>query len=120
MTYTGPERRRHPRINERFVVSYRLVKEANDVDMAQTKNLSQGGMLLTTNKKFGIGTSIALEIRLPFNPNPILLIGKVLESREVTKNLIYDTRIQFLTPDKKLQKAISSTVDYYLKREKDR
>ena len=116
MTYAGPERRKHPRISGRFIVSYRILEEYNNADISQTKNISLGGMLLTTNRALDPGTNLALEIRLPFDPNPIMLIAKVLESREITKNLIYDTRLMFLAVDEKHRKVISETVDYYLKK----
>ena len=116
MTYTGPERRKFPRIIARFIVSYRVLEENDAIDVSQTKNLSLGGMLLTTNRKFDSGTNLALEIRLPFDPNPIMLIGKVVESREITRNLIYDTRLSFLAVDERHRKVISQTVDYYVKK----
>jgi hypothetical protein len=118
MAYSGPERRKHPRIdNARFVVSYRVFEEgAENVNISQTKNLGLGGMLLTTNREFKPGTDLALEIRLPFDPNPIILVGKVLESRQIIKDLIYDTRLQFLAIDENHRKIINQTVDYYLKR----
>ena len=116
MTYAGPERRRNPRIASRFIVSYRIIDESDNIDISQTKNMSLGGMLLTTNRKFDSGTNLALEIRLPFDPNPIMLIGEVTESKEVIKNLIYDTRLKFLAIDEKHKNVIGQTVDYYLKR----
>ena len=116
MSYGGPERRKHPRISGRFIVSYRVFEENNAVDVSQTKNLSLGGMLLTTNRQFETGINLALEIRLPFDPNPIMLIGKVVESREITKDLIYDTRLSFLAVDERHRNVISQTVGYYLKK----
>lgn len=117
MTYTGPERRKHPRIsNAHFIVSYRIPQESNNVDVSQTKNLSLGGMLLTTNREFEPGTNLALEIRLPFDPNPILLVAKVLESRQIIKDLLYDTRLEFLSVDEKHRKLIAKTVEHYLKK----
>lgn len=116
MIYAGSERRKHSRISARFIVSYRILEEIDNVDVTQTKNLGIGGMLLTTNKPFEPGTNLALEIRLPFDPNPIMLIAKVLDSREVTKDLIYDTRLSFLAIDEKHRKIITQTVDYYLKK----
>jgi len=118
MSFAGVEKRKHPRVEARFVVSYRILNENDKRDMSQTKNLSLGGMLLTTNRQFSVGTNLALEIRLPFDPNPILLVGKVLESREVTKHLIYDTRITFIAIDEKHRSVISETVKHYLKRGK--
>ncbi|MCX5713788.1 MAG: PilZ domain-containing protein [Candidatus Omnitrophica bacterium] len=116
MGYAGPERRTDPRVNGRFIVSYRVLEEDESIDITQTKNLSLGGMLLTTNRHFVSGTNLALEIRLPFDPNPIMLIAKVIDSQEITKNLIYDTRLSFLAIDERHKKAISQTVNYYLKR----
>jgi hypothetical protein len=117
MNYTGPDRRKHPRIGGRFIVSYRILDEEDNTDISQTKSLSLGGMLLTTNRKFELGTSLALDIRLPFDPNPIMLIAKVIESREISKDLIYDTRLEFLAVDEKHRKVIGQTVNYYLKKE---
>lgn len=116
MAYPGSERRKHPRIMGRFIVSYRIMEEADNADISQTKNLSLGGMLLTTNRQFNPGTKLALEIRLPFDPDPIMLIARVVESREITKNLIYDTRLMFLAVDERHRKAMNETVEYYLKK----
>lgn len=116
MNYEGPERRQHPRITARFIVSYRILEESNNIDISQTKNVSLGGMLLTTNRAFGIGTNLAVEIRLPFDPNPIMIVAKVLESREISKDLIYDTRLMFLAIDERHRGVIKDTVDYYLKK----
>lgn len=116
MAYNGVEKRRFPRINGRFIVSYRIVEENDNVDISQSKNISLGGMLLTTNRKFEPGTNIALEIRLPFDPLPIILVATVLGSREIIENLIYDTRLMFISVDERHKKIIQETVDYYLKK----
>jgi len=116
MAYSGLERRKYPRIVGRFIVAYRVIDEVDKVDISQTKNISLGGMLLTTNRKFDAGTNLSLEIRLPFDPDPIKIIAKVLESKEITKNLIYDTRLMFLTIDEKHIKIITETVNYYTKK----
>ena len=113
--YKGEEKRKYPRASGHFVVSYRVFNEADNVDISKTKNLSLGGMLLTTNRPFEPGTNLALEIRLPFDAHPILLMGKVVESREISKNMIYDTRIQFVAVDEHHRRVIGGTVEYNLK-----
>ncbi|MDD5255721.1 MAG: PilZ domain-containing protein [Candidatus Omnitrophica bacterium] len=115
--YAGPERRKNPRINARFIVSYRIIEEQDNIDITQTKNLGRGGMLLTTNRAFNPGTRLALEIRLPFDPNPITLTGRVVTSQEVTRGLIYDTRLEFLSVDSRHEKIISDTVNCYLRKD---
>ncbi len=114
--YIGPEKRKYPRANGRFIVSYRVIPNNSDADISQTKNLSLGGMLLTTNCQFPIGTNLALQIRLPFDPDPIMIIAKVLDSKEITNGVIYDTRLVFLAIDEKHRKVIGETVGYYLKK----
>jgi hypothetical protein len=114
--YTGPEKRKNPRALGRFIVSYRVIPKNTNADLTQTKNLSLGGMLLTTNCAFAAGTNLALEIRLPFVANPIMIIARVLESKEITKGIIYDTRLIFLAVDEEHRKAINETVDYYIKK----
>jgi len=115
--YSGVERRRSERIHARFVVSYRILEEVDNVDITQTKNLSLGGMLLTTNRSFPEGTHLALEIRLPFDRNPIIIVGRVLESREISKDLIYDTRLIFLAIDEKHRSIIKETVDFNVRKD---
>ena len=116
MTYTGPERRKYHRIEGRFIVSYRVFEQHQNVDITQTKNLGLGGMLLTTNRQFDEGTKLALEIRLPFDPHPIFIIARVVNSQEITRDLIYDTRLAFVAVDEKHRKIVGDTVDYYLKK----
>ncbi len=114
MEYKGPERRKHPRIKGRFIVSYRIMEEVDNVDITQTKNIGLGGMLLTTNMRFERGTPLAVEIRLPFEKNPIMLIGKVVESVEITKELIYDTRLEYIAIDENHRSIINKTIDFYI------
>ena len=95
--YGGPERRNLPRIDANFVVSYRIKSES--YDLSQTKNLSQGGMLLTTNRAFDKGTLLAMIIRFPLVPQKIETTAEVVSSREVVKGLIYETRVRFLDLD---------------------
>lgn len=114
--FSGTERRKFPRAQGRFIVSYRIIPTNENADISQTKNLSLGGMLLTTNCQFQVGTNLALEIRLPFDPDPIKIIANVLESKEITKNIIYDTRLIFVAVDEKHKKVIDETVGYYLKK----
>ena len=62
---------------------------------------------------------LALEIRLPFDAHPIMIIGRVVESCEIMKDMIYDTRIEFLTVDERHRKVVGETVSYYIKKEKE-
>lgn len=93
--YLGREKRRYPRLQANFVISYRIKHIPKDYDLSQTKNVSQGGLLLTTNKKFAPGTQLALTIKFPFVPQQIDVLGTVVDSKEIVKNIIYETRLFF-------------------------
>ncbi len=95
------ERRKYPRLSATFVVSYKIKKIPNDYDLSQTKNVGQGGVLLTTNRKFATGTQLALMIKFPFVPQRIEVLATVVDSKEIAKDVLYETRFAFADLDKK-------------------
>lgn len=117
-TFSGSERRRGPRVNKNFVVSYRVYGEADNVDISQTRNIGEGGMMLTTNRAFDTGTILSFEIKLPFLPSPIRMLGRILESKEIARNLIYETRLIFTYMDDESKEVIKNTVDFFSKKDK--
>lgn len=107
MTDKGKERRRHPRVDKTFIVSYRVCEGIGNYDLTQTKNISVGGMLLTTNQQFNAGVLLSIDIRLPFLVKPLKLKGRIVESKQVVKNLIYDTRIELIEIDRDTKEVIN-------------
>ena len=93
--YGGRDRRKKPRTDANFVISYHLQREDANYDLTQTKNVSQGGMLLTTNRKFEKGTRLDMTMQFPFLDDKIRVVGEVVGSKEVLKDLIYETRLMF-------------------------
>jgi hypothetical protein len=73
-------------------------------------------MLFTSSEPFEKGTSLALKIRLPNVLNPIMPTAKVIESRELVKGVVYDTRVQFLAMKDTDRQAINDTLDIYFKK----
>ena len=109
------EKRKYPRIESNFIISYRIKQLPADYDLTQTKNVSQGGLLLTTNKKFTPGTILAITIRFPFTPAGIEITGKIVDSEEVRKGWIYDTRIEFLDLDEKFFHKLGQFINKHSK-----
>ncbi|MFH1767853.1 MAG: PilZ domain-containing protein [Candidatus Omnitrophota bacterium] len=110
--HSGQEKRKRPRVDVNFVVSYRVKKDYSNNDLSQSKNISQGGMLLTTNCKFEKGTYLAMKIRFPFAPErKIEIVGEVVESREVMRNFIYETRLKFLDFNKDMLDKLGDFID---------
>ncbi len=91
-----PEKRKYPRINKHFILSY---FDLNDPlvrhNASQLQNISLEGLCLITGKAFSTGTRLGIELRTPFLSEFVHLKGTVLDSREKIKNIIYETRVQF-------------------------
>ena len=117
MKYAGKERRKGQRFQAKLIVSYRICDEDNNIDVSQSKNVGLGGMLLTTNKAFRPGTNLALTIRMPFASDPVNIIARVEDSKEVQKDEIFDTRLSFVSIDEKHKKFLLEALDYYKKKE---
>jgi hypothetical protein len=92
------------------------MEDVGNIDISQTKNIALGGMLLTTNRYFSPGTKLAIEIRMPVDRVPIMLIARVIDSKQITKDLIYDTQLEFLAVDEHHRRIISQTMESYLKK----
>ena len=97
----GKERRRYPRLSANFVTSYKIKQTPNDFDLSQTKNVGQGGVLLTTNRQFIPGTLLILMVKFPFVLQRIEVSATVVDSKEVAKDVLYETRLAFAYLDKK-------------------
>ncbi|MFH1519504.1 MAG: PilZ domain-containing protein [Candidatus Omnitrophota bacterium] len=94
--YKERERRKYPRMSGNFVINYRIQQMPYGYDLSQTKDVSQGGVRITTGKPFEAGTCLAMNLRIPFVPGKIEIKGKVVNSREVVRDLIYETQVEFL------------------------
>jgi len=93
--YDIRNRRKARRGDANFVISYHMQKEDTNYDLTQTRNISQGGMLLTTNREFEKGTRLDMTIQFPFLVDKIQVVGEVVGTKEVLKDLIYETRLKF-------------------------
>jgi Tfp pilus assembly protein PilZ len=109
MSPNESEKRQYPRINNHFMVSYHLLENNTVIDLSQTKNLSEGGMAFNANVKFNPGAQLVLNLRIPLAPEPVKIIGQVVESSEAGKNIYY-TRVKFVNIDEKYRAAVLSTI----------
>ncbi len=116
MDYSGPERRKFPRIGGKFLISYKVAEAEDLIDISQTKNVSLGGLLLTTDRAFKPGVSLMIEVRLPVDPKPIKILAKVVQTQELVKGLIYDTHLEFLSIDENHKNMVAKTIENLLKK----
>ena len=109
--YGGRNRRKKSRTDATIVVSYHIQGEDKNYDLSQTKNISQGGMLLTTNRKFERGTRLDMTIQFPFLDDKIQAVGEVVDSKEVIKDVVYETRLRFSHLNRQLLEGLGNFVN---------
>ncbi len=102
------DQRQHPRRDAVLVVSYRRKYTIAVLDITHARNISQGGMLLTTARAFAPGARLAIRTRLPFRGALRLVPGIVeaVESREIVRGLLYETRVRFVDLDRRSSQII--------------
>ncbi len=91
------ERRQYLRINKNFIVRYFEAENPTEKhEVTQLKNISRGGMCLVTSQYFAPAVRLTIELKVPHFSDMVLLEGSVLQSHEKIKNIIYETRVQFI------------------------
>ena len=110
------ERRRFVRVKGNFVVSYKDIttKEAK-TDVSQTKDISVGGLLFTSQEKFALGTILSLKLRLPDSYDYINVKVEVVASKQLVKDVLYDIRAKFVKIGDVQKDYIRKMIDYNLK-----
>ena len=113
------ERRRHVRINKNFILTYcQKSSPEKKIEITQLKNISLGGMCFITTHKFEPSTLLQIELKTPYITDTTLLEGNVLESREKTKNMIYETRLEFVHINAEAQYLLTQLMEYFINGEK--
>ncbi|MBU1122562.1 MAG: PilZ domain-containing protein [Candidatus Omnitrophota bacterium] len=109
------DKRKYLRIDATYVVSYCAKKVSPYYNISQTRNISQGGAVFTTNKVFSKGMILTMTMKFPF------LIGKkievqaqVMDSKKLGGD-IYNTRVKFLDLDPEVFKKFGE----FIKQNKD-
>lgn len=109
---SNSEKRKHSRIKRGLVIRYKIKELPEGYDLSLTKNIGQGGVLLTTSRKFEKGNCLMLTLKFPFAPDKnVDVIGEVIDSREVIKGRCYETRIRFLDLDKEISEKLGEVID---------
>ena len=115
MLYLGQEKREYPRLAHAFLVYYSSVLGSEGFDLTQAKNISAGGLLITTSRLLEKGSGLSLKIRLPGNSyiNPT---AKVIDSYPSRLGAsFYDSRLQFSSINEEDRNAISQVIESHSK-----
>ena len=108
------ERRKYTRIEKHFILKYFDVENPERKFLAtQLKNISKGGMCLITDKPFAAGIVLGIEIKSPLFANITRMQGKVLQSHERVKGIIYETRLQFEGLSEEVEDVIKKSIEFF-------
>lgn len=91
------ERRKYPRLDESWEMSYRRL-DISDIEPIETftLNISGGGICFSADEKLEPDTLIALELRSPHFPSPIIAMARVVWcKRRRLRGKKYDVGAEF-------------------------
>jgi hypothetical protein len=100
--------REFSRIDHQCMVSYRE-KGTRDYDVAQTRNVSVGGMYLRTGMAYASGTLLELLVRFPFFNQRVPVTGIVITSRGDAPG--FGTSIRFLDLNQGIARQLEAYID---------
>lgn len=113
------ERRKYKRYTRHFILTYYVEGHPeNKEEITQLKNISKGGLCFVANWAITEDTVIEIEMDTPYLTEKTILRGKVLESREEIRNLIYLVRIEFHHLNKDAEFVMDKLIHFFTHGEK--
>ena len=107
------ERRKFKRINGSYIVSYAPIRgEDLKFDVSQTKDLSEGGLLFISDRKFDKDIILKIKLRLPEFSDYVIVKVQVVDSIQMAKGVICETRAKFVDIDNNVKEAIKRLVEH--------
>ena len=111
--YIKFEKRKFKRISRNYIVSYAPIKgEDLKFDISQTKNLSEGGLLFISDRKFEKNIVLKIKLRLPEFSDYVIIKAQVIDSIQLAKGLMHETRVKFVDVEQKVREAIRRLADH--------
>ena len=90
------ERRKYARLKREMPVRNRP-KESRNIEQTMARDISMGGMRITTNSKLEVGTKLNIEVNISDSVKPYYAMGEVvwLKKNESADNT-FDMGIKFI------------------------
>ena len=109
-----PERRQYKRFKKHFILTYwDLGDPYVRHEATQLKNISLGGICLITPRAFAPMTTLCIELKTPFYSELTRLEGKVVQSNEKIKDVVYETHLAFQQLSSNAQFALSKIIEHF-------
>ena len=111
------ERRRSPRIKKSLTAQYGYGLDSKEKrwDMTAIKDISQAGMLITTERSFAVGDQLYFRIKFPSKPFEwVEFEGRVVESKAHG----FITRVEFLGLNEGQRRSLQAYIEWFLRTNK--
>ncbi len=110
------ERRAFLRLSSKLNATYKMADAKQDLSgsvvPSLTKDVSGGGIRLTTAVQFGLKTRLQVEVKFPDRAKPVAFTGEVVwsqpleQSEAIDRTRRFETGVKFVTISKKDQQYI--------------
>jgi len=108
------EKRRYQRLPKEVAVDLSYVdpqtRQIKEIERSCSRNFSAVGLLITTDKKLELASTVKLEFYLPDSPELFTLTAKVVRVEEIVENEFFDIGIEFTDIDDLTLAKISALV----------
>ena len=94
--YSGEERRKFPRLTAAYMIQYRLLDKTSGFDITSTRNISRGGVTITTSSKLVPGDVLNLTLKFPFTPAPIGIQAQVVSCHDTANKSVWEASVKFI------------------------
>lgn len=112
-SYSGPERRIHPRAQLGIDVRYKPYGSEGGVQVfreGKVRDISEGGLFFETSEKFAVNDKLEFKLKLPVVSHFMLLRGNVVWVKELDPDKWYNYGISILEIDPNDRKQIAKYV----------
>ena len=90
------DKRKFPRVDERWQVSYRVLNKEQDLDAPirqYSVNVSTGGICFASDEEIELNSMVALDLESSLFPSPILALAKVVRCKRARRG--YEVGAEF-------------------------
>lgn len=112
-SYSGPERRIHPRAKLGVGVRYKPYGKEGGMQVfreGRARDISEGGLFLETAEKLEVNDKLEFKLKLPVISHFMLLRGSIVWAKEIEPNTWYNYGISILEIDPNDRKQIAKYV----------
>ena len=108
MMFKKIRRRKFPRVAQHYLLQYKVISK--DKVLAFARDLSAGGVLFHSKEELPVGGTVELWFNLPFHPEPIKAVAKILRVKPLQKIGGFDVAVEFINIEEKHMHLLNNKI----------